>query len=167
MIAAKLPGRTDNEIKNHWHAFLKKRIMKEKYSSEIFSARSNDDGDQIEAAESENGNPSRDSFSSNPTPSSSSESSPLPTATSGNDEFCSLDSELDYNLVGTEDSRTLTTTSWEMFEKCTGDFWTEPFLTDEDYNQDCGFSSLSKDELELAYYAYLHGNDLDLLYQVM
>lgn len=34
-IAARLPGRTDNEIKNVWHTHLKKRLRKEHESSSL------------------------------------------------------------------------------------------------------------------------------------
>nr|ALT31507.1 MYB7 [Fagopyrum tataricum] len=33
MIATRLPGRTDNEIKNHWHTHLKKRRRDKSYTS--------------------------------------------------------------------------------------------------------------------------------------
>lgn len=34
LIAAKLPGRTDNEIKNYWHTHLKKKIDKKRDSAD-------------------------------------------------------------------------------------------------------------------------------------
>ncbi|XP_030482027.1 transcription factor MYB14 [Cannabis sativa] len=45
MIAAKLPGRTDNEIKNHWHTHLKKRAITNNYNNNNNSDHDQDDDD--------------------------------------------------------------------------------------------------------------------------
>ncbi|XP_014523871.1 transcription factor MYB36-like, partial [Vigna radiata var. radiata] len=39
-IAAELPGRTDNEIKNHWHTVLKKRFQQKSVGKEAVISES-------------------------------------------------------------------------------------------------------------------------------
>ncbi|XP_004252033.2 transcription factor MYB14-like [Solanum lycopersicum] len=102
-IAIHLPGRSDNEIKNHWHTSLKKRSKHELTIS---------NGKKREAS---NVNQKSDE-DQNITPNESySEVSPCVT--------------IDQNMEDIMDGK-CEMIQEKSFEECIGNFWTEPFLID-------------------------------------
>uniref|UniRef100_A0A6N2MAP3 Uncharacterized protein n=1 Tax=Salix viminalis TaxID=40686 RepID=A0A6N2MAP3_SALVM len=119
IISGKLPGRTDNEIKNHWHTNLSKRV---KPNQPVSSELMNGDSVSVGApSKSDHKEKNVENFSPSSQEISCSELSSV-----------SNDSVLGMNTVA-EDC----VSSMEIFQ----DFWDLPFLPDNDYNQD-GYESL-------------------------
>ncbi|KAJ6763756.1 MYB-RELATED TRANSCRIPTION FACTOR [Salix purpurea] len=123
IISGKLPGRTDNEIKNHWHTNLSKRVKpNQPVSSEVM----NEDSVSVGApSKSDHTEKNVENF-----PPSSQEISCSELSSVSND------SVLGMNTVA-EDC----VSSMEIFQDSGSDFWDLPFLPDNNYNQD-GYESL-------------------------
>lgn len=121
-IAAQLPGRTDNEIKNHWHTNLKKRLS-EKSVEATRSCSDDDKGQEKDTGETEV-NKQIPANSAQIIESSSSALSPQ--ASSG--DFSTTDNiaATNMDLVSDDDLSFL-----EAYEIPSGNFWTEPFLSDD------------------------------------
>ena len=151
MIAKHLPRRTDNDIKNHWHAHLKKHVKQNPKTSEV--KEQFNETSQCKAKknrESESG-----SLHASASSHQSLESSPLSTEQSSSELFSlSYDHPAVTGIYWAEED---CLTSFETFEDTFGDFWTEPFVAD---NMNIA------DEFPISPYILCH-DDIDLFDQVM
>ncbi|KAK3004747.1 hypothetical protein RJ639_019021 [Escallonia herrerae] len=144
-MAEKLPGRTDNEIKNYWHTHLRKR------------AKSNPK--EAQAIEHSACETSPQNLSDSPSQQTS-ESYPPPAEQTSSGSVSS--SYCDYAVFSglnwaAEDS----TNSFGSYGEPIQNFWTEPFLLDASFDH---WSDLVEGEIMPSYY---YNDDIELFNQMI
>lgn len=143
-IAAQLPGRTDNEVKNHWHTNLKKRVQHNyvTHGLEIYSNNSSNDYNIPSQEKTKNNTISEHNNSALEDQAAlqileSSTLSPGQTYSSS-DEVSTISTDTTFTETSTtnfaaDDSNVSAYNSLETFSEFSGNFWTEPFLADNSY----------------------------------
>ncbi|KAM3695983.1 hypothetical protein ACJW31_06G003700 [Castanea mollissima] len=158
MIAASLPGRSDNDIKNHWHAHLKKRTKKNPTTSKITlsSEAYLNDADTARKTKTDNSVSSSPSYQVQ-------ESSQLPLETSSSEfSYLSFDNA---PLSGINWTAKDSLATLETLEQSFSDFWTEPFILDNTYIQNNYPESLADGGFSASQSCYHEG--VDSIYEAM